>query len=143
MQHLLLLFLLWTGGVFTNPPSVPSSQLQAVLTPILSAPSLAPFWGHYLRRQPIYFRFLPSKNWDAPALRSVKNLSLRVQHCPPLIYNTTLDERRYPVVTVQVLELTPDSARIRIGLPIEGVTGQFTLLKAGTWVIRTEDVAEI
>jgi hypothetical protein len=143
MQYILLLLLSWVGEAFTSPPSASSSQLQAVLTPVLNAPSLAPFLGHYLCRQPVYFRFQPSTDRDAPALRGVKDLTLRVRQCPTLVYNTTLDEHRYPVVTVQVLQLTPDSARVRIGLPIEGVVGQFTLLKAGAWAIRTEDVVEI
>jgi hypothetical protein len=143
MQYALLLVLSWVGRDITTPPSVPRSQLQAVLTTVLNGPSLAHYLGHYLCRQPMYFRFRPSTDSDASALRDGKSLLLRVRQCPMFVYNTTLDERRYPVVTVQVLELTPDLARVRIGLPIKGVVGQFTLFKAGTWAIRTEEVVEI
>lgn len=142
MQYALLLVLSWVGRTFTTPPPAPSTLLQAVLTTVLNAPSLAPYLRHYLCRQPVYFRFGPSTARDALALRGMKNLALRVRNCPALVYNTTLDERRHPVITVQVLQLSPDTARVRIGLPIEGVTGQFTLLKAGAWAIHTEEVVE-
>ncbi|MDO3416698.1 hypothetical protein Q3A66_16640 [Hymenobacter sp. BT770] len=143
MQYALFLVWSWVGEAFATLPPAPSCQLQAVLTTVLNATSLGPFLGHYLCHQPVYFRFVPSTDSEAPALRGMNKLTLRVRQCPTLIYNTRLEERRYPVVTVQVLQLAPDSARVRIGLPIEGVVGQFTLRKAGAWAIRTEEVAEI
>lgn len=143
MQYSLLLVLSWVSGVLAIPPPAPASPLQAVLTTVLNAPGLAPYLGHYLGRSPVYFRFAPATARAVLAGRPAKQLVLRVRNHPPLIHDTTLEERRHPVVTVQVLQLAPDTARIRIGLPIEGVVGTFKVVKARAWSIHTAEVVEL
>lgn len=142
MQYALLVVVSWVSGDFNTPAPESISPMQAVLTTVLKSPSLAPFLSHYLCRQPVYYRFRLVSPPDASILQRLDRLTLQVRHCPPLVHNTLLDARRHPVVVVRVLQVVRATARVQIELPIEGVSGNFTLLKGAVWTIHTQKVSE-
>ncbi|WP_238388088.1 hypothetical protein [Hymenobacter sediminis] len=105
---------------------------------------LAQFTGHYTNRgNTIYFRFGPSPVYNRQILQELKPIILTIGNSAPLVYDETQDETRKPVITIQLLKVTRSTAAVRIGLPIEGVVGNFTLEKKSTWSILNSEVYEM
>ncbi|WP_046247428.1 hypothetical protein [Hymenobacter terrenus] len=143
MKLILALFLFLFGA--RQPDKVSQhTDVQMVLNQVLNSNEMVKFTSHYSRKaEVIYFRFEPSAAYNNATLGGLQDLVLTIKGSPPLVYDEHQNEKRKPVVTIQILAMDNHAAEVRIGLPIEGVVGQFVLVKQSTWRIAKSNVYEI
>ncbi|MDF7815906.1 hypothetical protein [Hymenobacter sp. YC55] len=142
MTRILALFLFLNG--YQATPALPRETVQAVVNEVINCEELTGFTAFYTNRKDrMYFRFTPSPTYNKQTLRALRSVVLTFNQSAPLVYDEEQDEKRKPVLTIQLVHLTRDSAQVRLGFPIEGVVGQFTLVHRGTWRLVKRDVYEI
>ena len=143
MKTLLLTFLLSVSS-YQNNNAVQKADVEAVLTHTLNQTELTRFIYPYVERLDVlYFRFLPSPVYSSQSLQQLKSISLKVKDSSPLVYDTYQDEKQKPIIFIKIMSMTQDTAQIRIGFSIQGVVGNFTLVKGAIWTIAKSDVYEI
>lgn len=142
MNIILSLFLFLSGhqaGANTFKDDV-----QSVINKAINSSELTAFTSHYTSRgDEIYFYFASSTAYNNQELRELRPIVLTIKNSVPLLYDESQNKKRKPVVTIQILKMTKDSAEVRIGIPIEGAVGKFTLIKKDAWIITESDVYEI
>lgn len=142
MTRILALFHFLNG--YQAPPALPTETVQAIVNEVINCEELTGFTSYYTSRKArMYFHFIPSALYGEQTLRPLRSVVLTLHQSAPLVYARDQDEKRTPVLTIQLVQLTRDSAQVRLGFPIEGVVGQFTLVHRGTWRLVKRDVYEI
>jgi hypothetical protein len=140
MKTILMSLLLFIG-CYQNGTTPSRADVEAVLTQALNHPELDRFIYPYVKTLDVlYFRFLPSPVYNHHSLENLKDIVLKIKDSPPLAYDKYQDDKQKPIVRIKIMKMTHDTAQVRIGFPIEGAVGVFTLIKKGTWIITEGDV---
>jgi hypothetical protein len=140
MKTILIALLVFVGG-YQNDTNPPRTDVEAVLTQVLNHPELDAFIYPYVKTlNVLYFRFLPSPVYSDQSLENLKDIVIKIKDSPPLAYDKYQDEKQKPIVRIKIMKMTQDTAQVRIGFPIEGAVGVFTLIKRDTWIITEGEV---
>lgn len=132
-----LLFL----GMYQNTNSMQSRDAREIIAQIAINERISVSLNHYYNRNDTVFFQLPTALGSQLKLRKVTYADFNEKQ--RTIYGVHQANVKKPTIEITVLKAENDSARVVLGIPIEGVVGRFKLVKTGHWIVVAADVYQI
>ncbi len=140
-MKILLAFPLLLLEIYQNTSLMQIKDAKEIIAQVAINGRVSVSLNHYYNRNDTVFFQLPTVLGSQPEIRKITYTDSNEKQ--RTIYRVRQTSAQKPTIDITVLRVENDSARIVLGIPIEGVVGRFKLVKKGHWTVVAAEVYQI